>query len=188
METNLDNNHRELERMVGQLFHCAGWATGSLCYHDDPRMNPLKSVNDSTAMLIRTGPDMIVYKKNVCIQVEPKTGTRNNKIWIEALPLIHHECMHRLFGTKTLYVCKNTDRTFVFFVSCLPKIQSLTIVDKKEYPCKDVMIQWCEDRGIPVYINTRNGYGGSGDPYVTINRIDYLKCEGWNDLSASVSS
>jgi len=151
-------------------------------YHqkgDSAEQRKLSSINSMTSIVIRTQPDCVLVKDDVCLWVEFKTAkAKNDDLFIELVPALINKQLGE-DGVNIIYVIGHDDpkvglRAFCASDMPTPKMINVPTLDTPR-KLRQRLSELIEKAGwSKVYVSPCSS-NGSNDPYMIIGRDDLLK-------------
>jgi hypothetical protein len=180
--------HKFLESEANEYLQANNFETCSLPYYEfmpEKAINLLKFRFDMTSLYIRGRSDRLAIHKSLPITFEYEAKTHGNTKYqdlaIELLPLMHHISESKL-GVECLYILKTVFGNGGFWINKIPAIRNFWIPPRKEYDelrniFKNIIYVQFGD------VHILEGLvGGSGDPFVIIDRSIVRNLPDWHDL------
>lgn len=185
--------HKSLEDLVNDYLKLHGYITASATYHDVMPVevrNRLMRIFTPTSLYIRGRADRIAVhtRSDNVFEWEAKTHVSNkyNDLTIELLPLAHHLRKSEWpFLVKCLYIFSVNGREGGFWTDNLPKIREIWI-PRMQRNNDEQFREWMFDMANKYFPDVKvidNTYvGGSGDPFVIIDKSTIASLPDWRNL------
>lgn len=180
--------HEPFKLEVDNYLVSNGFVIGSAAYHEvmsAELVNVLQRVYTTAGIYYRTRADNIAVREADGFVFEYDAKTHVNKkyddLTIEVAPLIAHIGAYK-HGAMCAYVFRVNGFDGFFWSHNCPPIREIHIPRNTRYTNIEVVKENCREYfpGVTIKENTRSG--GSGDPYVIIDKREVQRCNHWKNI------
>ena len=182
--------HKKLEDDIKNYLKSRDYLIHEATYHavgDDEVREILQTRFTPTALYLRGRADRVAIHTTFPLEFEFECKThisrQYNDMTLEMLPLIHHLSKNRL-GVNCLYAYRNPykedENDYGFWIAELPQIRQVWIppLERNDMP----WFRSLADTWFPDIEQVIKNVGGTGDPYVIIDRSVVKNLSNWKDL------
>lgn len=188
-----NKNHQSLQEDVESFLESNGFKTADAPYHETypPAITDILWRRWTlTDLYLRCRADCIAIhtKHSLTFEFECKThaNPRYGDLTVELLPIIHHLDKAKR-GVKCLYCYRNPfegeDYGFWIEPESFPKPRAVYIPNRR---CWDEhrqnIMDWAKEYFGGVSIRDPNKVGGTGDPYIVVDKSNLRKMSSWKEL------
>jgi hypothetical protein len=184
--------HQTLERRVADYLHESEFETGNSTYHETyaPALRRiLQRTFEPTSLYIRAKADRVAAHRTLPLVFEWDAKTHKSSQYadctLEVLPIALH-LANAAFDVRCLYAYHNpfTGHECGFWIHDMPRVRAIHIPDRWTPPLKKWFGMMFFSYFPDTPVRETRWRGGSGDPYLIIDRYDVEQLPHWQSLIA----